>query len=67
MDPNEALVRLRMLVEEMRAQEAAEVDPDEPGEYYRIADEAVTAFDELDGWLARGGFLPAAWARGRSA
>jgi hypothetical protein len=28
---------------------------------------AAELFEALDGWLSRGGFLPAQWDRGRSA
>lgn len=61
MDPDETLRRFRELVADMAAVAETGEDPDEPGEYYRIASEAVDAFEGLDMWLTKGGFLPAAW------
>lgn len=63
MDPNEALDRLRQLVADMNAIDASGEDPDESGEYRRIASEATDAFGGLDHWLSRGGYLPRAWVR----
>lgn len=63
MDPNEALEAIRKLVQDMEAWEESGEDPDEPGEYYRIASELATAFDGLDGWLSKGGFRPEAWTQ----
>ena len=50
MDPNEALQRLR---------EWAGGVAD--GEEMSAEMEAAEAFEGLDGWLSRGGFLPADW------
>lgn len=61
MDPNQALADLLKLVADMRAIIDSGEDPDEPGEYYRIASEATEKFEGLHDWLARGGFRPAAW------
>lgn len=64
MDPNETLRQLRQLVKDMAAIVESDEDPQEPGEYYRIASEATFRFDELDGWLSRGGFPPGDWMTG---
>lgn len=61
MDPNAALIEARKLVTELRAWQDGGEDPDEPGEYYRIASELAEAFDGLDGWIIKGGFLPKGW------
>lgn len=65
MDPNQALADLLELAADLRAIIDSGEDPDEPGEYYRIASEAVEKFEGLHGWLTRGGFLPAAWTPAR--
>lgn len=65
MDPNETLAKLRQLVIDMDAIEESGEDPDEPGEYLRIASEATTLFDALDGWMAKGGFMPSEWGSHR--
>lgn len=55
MDPNEALERIRDLVEEAR-------------EHWELSEDAQTLLDEieaLDSWLTRGGFLPDEWAQNR--
>jgi hypothetical protein len=52
MDPNETLKALRGDV----AAFLADQDPDD-------ARLVVERFEELDAWLSRGGFLPAAWSR----
>jgi hypothetical protein len=52
MDPNTVLAKMRQLATDMHGWEEGDEDPDEPGEYYRIASEMVEAFDALDGWLA---------------
>lgn len=61
MEPNEALSALRQLVVDMQGWTESGEDPDEPGEYYRIASEATEGFDNLDEWVTKGGFLPRAW------
>lgn len=55
MDPDEALdmIRTSMLV-----MEREDMGTDA---YLAACEAARTAFQDLDGWLARGGFLPAAW------
>lgn len=62
-DPNETLTRLRQLVADMTAIQNGDDDPDEPGEYYRIASETTTLVEALDEWLTKGGSLPSPWAR----
>ena len=60
MDPNAALKSARECMST-----ACMTDDDE------IKEEALTnmmgAFDALDGWLSRGGFLPADWMTNRGA
>ncbi|MDP8971195.1 MAG: hypothetical protein M3N52_12020 [Actinomycetota bacterium] len=55
MDPNEALTRARAhadaILNDEHADPAAECEP------------LAEAFQALDEWLGRGGFLPEAWAR----
>lgn len=65
MDPNETLARLRRLVTDMDAWRESGEDPTEPGEYYRIASEATDAFEALDAWMVKGGFMPEAWGKHR--
>lgn len=52
MDPNALLERIRELV--------AATFVSEDGSY---ADDLAGAFDDLDEWLSKGGFLPSAWKR----
>lgn len=62
MDPDAALrvarERARELLE--RGADASSLD------VANAADELAEAFDALDGWLSRGGFLPDAWSAGRN-
>lgn len=62
MDVDATLVKLLALAAEQRAWEESGEDPDEPGEYYRIASEMTQAFLDLHGALSRGAFLPKPWA-----
>lgn len=62
MDPDAALTELRNL-----ATLAANMDPDAMGEAHTVATRMAEVFEGLDGWLARGGFLPFDWMRGRRA
>lgn len=61
MDPNACLKEIRYLVTKSRLATgetfAATLTPDE-------ADRLVDLIDGLDKWIAGGGFLPAAWAKG---
>ncbi len=58
MDPDEALRRARDMVRRYS----------ETGNTADIPDVATLAdaFEALDSWLSAGGFLPAAWQRGRT-
>ena len=58
MDPDEALDQLLGLIEEYRR-----VPPWEPVKLADLADRIVSRIEELDGWLSKGGFPPARWAR----
>jgi hypothetical protein len=58
MDPNEALRLVRKAFTNM---EQAGEDND-PSRFVMHAEDAREAFDALDGWLSRGGFLPRDWA-----
>ena len=53
MDVNETLALLRQMVQD-RAN-GSEVD----------LDAMVDAFDALDGWMSRGGFMPVEWVKSR--
>lgn len=55
MDPNEALRRVREHITHI-------LNDDGDCDVTELAE----AFDALDGWLTRGGFLPAAWEIGRT-
>lgn len=67
MDPDELLKELMDLVKSMRDWEESDEDPSEPGEYYGIATEFTQKVDDLNTWLAKGGFLPSAWEGDRAA
>jgi hypothetical protein len=62
MDPDQALANAReAYTEYVKATDAGDTD--------RAEDEAerlATAFDALDGWISRGGFLPKAWHNSRT-
>jgi hypothetical protein len=70
MDPNEALRLARERREEMRTAGAdydagritGEEYDDIMGEALRAQSEA---YEGLDDWVSKGGFLPTEWARGR--
>ena len=53
MDPNEALAIIRAAAERYRDDLSTEVEDLAP---------ALEAFEALDEWLSKGGFLPGAWA-----
>jgi hypothetical protein len=57
-DPDACLARIRVLIEEVHE---GDLDPalDTRGAYTELA----YRVSSLDGWLARGGFPPRAWAR----
>jgi hypothetical protein len=56
MDPDVALDELRELAEQLRDL-GPEQALDDLGDISRM----VELFNGLDGWLSKGGFLPAAW------
>lgn len=58
MDVNETLGRLREAVRDYHRADTYEDEAEAGG---RVAD----AFISLDGWLSKGGFLPADWADNR--
>lgn len=62
MDPNELLERLLAMATE--AQALSPYIPDDRERAMNLADDLGSAFVDLHEWLAKGGFLPAAWARG---
>ena len=57
MDPNACLTELRALVAQQLKDEPLSED-----DCNRMAE----LVDALDGWLSKLGFLPTAWAKGRS-
>lgn len=59
MDPNVVLTNIRRLLEAVEFQ----VQPDTGLVDLDDACELIDAFRDLDGWLSRGGFLPADWER----
>lgn len=58
MDPDQALQEARDAIQTYRAEG---LDPNDPALSLLLADAIINAFEALDGWLSRGGFLPAAW------
>jgi hypothetical protein len=52
MDPNTTLRELREVAQRLRI--TGRPDPAD-------VDRAVELFDELDGWMCKGGFLPVQW------
>lgn len=68
MDPNEALKTIRKITPSLREWGEAEewaVDPTSLTNHDADLLELADAFEALDQWLAKGGFLPADWAAGR--
>lgn len=59
MDPNQALKNARKALARFRADETTEQDDN--------ACELVDAFEALDEWLTKGGFMPDAWYQRRGA
>lgn len=58
MDPNAALAKAREAL--VRFEEAYR---EQTTEEIIAAEDLADAFEALDGWLSRGGFLPEGWAR----
>lgn len=69
MDPEQAYKELVSLVEEINEieDEVGEegYSDEQSGRLQEIAVEQAQYFEALDGWLSKGGFLPAAWKKGR--
>ena len=57
MDPNEALRRIREIVEKTYDKEMSSASVEE------MFNDLVDHFEALDDWLIKGGFLPNAWIR----
>ena len=74
MDPTEALNRIRHAIERYRealraANDFADAGNPERHEFYwelmdEASEEAIGHFEDLDGWLSSGGFIPTAWQSG---
>jgi hypothetical protein len=60
-DPDQALKNAREAAQRYRA--SNEVEGERNGS--EAAFDLVDAFEALDGWLSKGGFLPEDWAKGR--
>ncbi len=60
MDPNQALINARVALLRLR-EVLADEDPPEPGSELAHAADLADAFEALDGWLSKGGFLPESW------
>ena len=60
MDPDAALTNAREALARLRGAQDADL-ADETSEH---AEELADAFEALDGWLSKGGFLPAPWSGG---
>lgn len=58
MDPNKLLLRLRVLMEQARATAKDGTVPEGVRTGLR---EVTEAFEDLDGWLSRGGHPPQDW------
>lgn len=71
MDPNEALRALLEMAEEAQsivdnAAEDGTLTMEKKDRLADIAIESAQFLQGLDGWLSRGGFLPARWQKGRT-
>lgn len=58
MDPDVTLDNLRKLSRQMG-------DAEDSDTFETLAGEFVNAFADLDEWMSKGGFAPAAWQRGQ--
>lgn len=69
MDPNEALRMARKAQAEVMAltDRTGPLSADEEWRLRNAAGDLAEHFGALDGWLSRGGFLPAAWQAGTNA
>jgi hypothetical protein len=59
MDPTECLTRIR--VQSARIREVQEQGINRPDQLADAAQELQQAFDDLDEWLTKGGFVPNQW------
>jgi hypothetical protein len=72
MDPEAVLQRVRDLLSQIQelidenTDEEGNLDDETKDEVVDLASEAVDAFDGLDSWMSRGGFLPSSWRSGRN-
>jgi hypothetical protein len=64
MDPDEALAKARDALKILRDREDRGGGNLEAA--VRASSDLEDAFEALDGWLSRGGFLPEDWAKGRT-
>ena len=62
MDPNQALTDMRQALCDLRTLQQKTV-LDQPFAFADAADELANAFEALDRWLSRGGFLPRDWQK----
>jgi hypothetical protein len=60
MDPNANLQEQRRILAELGA---AGLSQDGQAQIASLANQLIELIDELDTWVANGGFLPAEWAR----
>ena len=67
MDPNKALDDLRKLAFEAKGLAAMEHKNCDIQGGTSIAEELAEAFEDLDEWLKKGGFLPETWSAARNA
>lgn len=54
MDPNKTLANIRAIIAELRRTNTT-------GKVIELGDELSWMIQDLDEWLSKGGFLPAAW------
>ena len=66
MDPNATLNEIRRLIVEVRISENI-LEPTEFDDEYmmRLGVDLADAFDSLDYWISKGGFLPDQWSQER--
>jgi hypothetical protein len=66
MDPDTTLTIIRQTRAEIRRRIADGETTDISGPLEEAMTVLAQATEDLDNWLSRGGFLPAAWAEGRA-
>jgi hypothetical protein len=57
MDPNATLEKIRQLTQELYTDDC---------DAMFVGQQIADAFQDLDAWLSKGGFLPTAWSDGRA-